>query len=99
MTEVVKIPYSVYKRMSDEAEKADVSRGAIVREWMQKADAYDSTVFKSNVENGGTVNTYLIDLIDDLHEQADYARENEDIPDEYAQMQEQLANKLGHLCR
>ncbi|UXF50231.1 hypothetical protein 7865G3C7_27 [Haloquadratum phage sp.] len=99
MAKVVKIPDLVYERMSDEAKKADVSRGAIVREWMQKSDAHDSALFKNNIENGDMVNTYLKDLIDDLHEQADHARTSEDIPDEYAQMQEELANKLGQFCR
>jgi hypothetical protein len=53
MAEVVKIPTPVYERMSDEAKKSDVSRGTIVREWMQKADAYDSALFKNNVKTDG----------------------------------------------
>jgi hypothetical protein len=34
-------------------------------------------------------------LVDDLHVQAEHAKISEDIPDEYAQMQEQLANQLA----
>jgi len=33
-------------------------------------------------------------LVDDLHIQAEHAKISEDIPDQYAQMQEQLANQL-----
>lgn len=51
MPTTVKIPDPVYKRMSDEAKKADISRGAVVREWMQKADAYDSVLFKQHRQN------------------------------------------------
>jgi len=34
-------------------------------------------------------------LVDDLHVQAEHAKISEDIPDQYAQMQEQLANQLA----
>jgi hypothetical protein len=36
-------------------------------------------------------------LVDDLHVQAEHAKISEDIPDEYAKMQEQLANQLSQL--
>jgi len=36
-------------------------------------------------------------LVDDLHIQAEHAKISEDIPDEYAKMQEQLANQLSQL--
>ena len=53
MAKVVKIPDPVYQRMSDEAQKEDISRGAVVKTWLDKADAYDSALFKSNTEYGG----------------------------------------------
>jgi len=34
-------------------------------------------------------------LVDDLHSQAEHAKISEDIPDQYAAMQEQLANQLA----
>jgi hypothetical protein len=34
-------------------------------------------------------------LVDDLHVQAEHAKISEDIPDQYAEMQEQLANQLA----
>jgi hypothetical protein len=34
-------------------------------------------------------------LVDDLHVQSEHAKISEDIPDKYAEMQEQLANKLA----
>jgi hypothetical protein len=34
-------------------------------------------------------------LVDDLHIQAEHAKISEDIPDQYAEMQEQLANQLA----
>jgi predicted protein tyrosine phosphatase len=36
-------------------------------------------------------------LIDDLYIQAQHARLDEDIPDEYAQMQRELADQLDEL--
>jgi len=36
-------------------------------------------------------------LVDDLHIQAEHAKISEDIPDQYAKMQEQLANQLSQL--
>jgi hypothetical protein len=34
-------------------------------------------------------------LVDDLHVQAEHAKIADDIPDQYAEMQEQLANQLA----
>jgi hypothetical protein len=34
-------------------------------------------------------------LVDDLHIQAEHAKTADDIPDKYAEMQEQLANQLA----
>jgi hypothetical protein len=34
-------------------------------------------------------------LVDDLHIQAEHAKISEDIPDQFAEMQEQLANQLA----
>jgi hypothetical protein len=34
-------------------------------------------------------------LVDDLHVQAEHAKISEDMPDQYAEMQEQLANQLA----
>lgn len=48
MTRTVKVPEPVYERLSDEAQKQDVSRGAIMKIWLNKADAYDSVLFKDN---------------------------------------------------
>lgn len=36
-------------------------------------------------------------LVDDLHIQAEHAHIDDDIPDRYAQMQQQLANQLEQL--
>jgi hypothetical protein len=41
MTHTVRVPTPVYQRLTDAATDADVSHGAIVREWMQKADMWD----------------------------------------------------------
>ena len=40
VTETVRVPEPVYDRLSREAETQDVPRGAIVRDWMEKADKY-----------------------------------------------------------
>jgi len=52
-TEGVKRPTPVDGRRIEKAKKSDVSRGTIVREWMQKADAYDSALFKNNIKTDG----------------------------------------------
>jgi len=36
-------------------------------------------------------------LVDDLHIQAEHAKMSDDIPNRYAEMQEQLANQLAQL--
>ncbi|UXF50633.1 hypothetical protein 7908G4C8_11 [Haloquadratum phage sp.] len=95
MTGVVKIPDPIYEAVSEQAEQADVSRGTIIREWSQKADAYESEVFNSERETHDMHE--LKSLVDDLHVQAEHAQIADDIPDEYAEMQEQLATKLSQL--
>lgn len=42
MTQTVRVPDPVYDRLSREAERKDLSRGAIVRAWMEKADDYEA---------------------------------------------------------
>jgi len=37
----VRIPDPVYDAVSREANRKDISRGAVVREWKNKADKYD----------------------------------------------------------
>jgi len=93
MTGVVKIPDPIYEAVSEQAEQADVSRGTIIREWSQKADAYESEVFNSERETHDMHE--LKSLVDDLHVQAEHAQIADDIPDEYAEMQEQLADELS----
>jgi len=95
MPRVVRIPDPIYEQVSEQAEQADVSRGTIIREWSQKADAYDSEVF--NDEKPTNDMHELKALVDDLHVQAEYAKIDTEIPDEYAQMQEQLATQLSQL--
>ncbi|AFH21803.1 hypothetical protein OSG_eHP9_00150 [environmental Halophage eHP-9] len=92
MTGVVKIPDPIYERVSEQAEQADVSRGTIIREWSQKADAYDSEVFNSEKPTHDMDDLRLI--VEDLYRQGSYAEEADDIPDEFAQMQKQLADEL-----
>ena len=41
MGQSVRVPDPVYQRLSREAERQDVSRGAIVRDWMEKAERFD----------------------------------------------------------
>lgn len=41
MTHTIRVPTPVYQRLTDTAGDADVSHGAIVREWMHKADMWD----------------------------------------------------------
>lgn len=40
MTQPVKVPDPVYDRLSREAERRDVPRGVIVKEWMNDADRF-----------------------------------------------------------
>jgi len=92
MTGVVKIPDPIYEQVSEQAEQEDVSRGTIIREWSQKADAYDSEVFNSEKPTHDMDDLRLI--VEDLYRQGSYAEEADDIPDEFAQMQKQLADEL-----
>lgn len=41
MGKTVKVPDPVYERLSREADRQDVSRGAIVRDWMDKAERFE----------------------------------------------------------
>jgi hypothetical protein len=41
MTHTIRVPTPVYNRLTDTAADADVSHGAVVREWMYKADMWD----------------------------------------------------------
>jgi len=81
MTGVVKIPDPIYEQVSEQAEQADVSRGTIIRDWAQKADAYDSEVF--NGEKPTHDMDDLREIVEDLYRQGSYAEEADDIPDEY----------------
>lgn len=42
MGKTVKVPSPVYDRIERQAEREDITRGAVVREWMQKAEKYDT---------------------------------------------------------
>lgn len=37
----IRIPDPVYERVTRESERQDVSRGTVVRDWMEKAEKYD----------------------------------------------------------
>jgi len=41
VTDTVRIPSPVYDRVTQLAERKDVSRGVIIQEWMDKAEKYD----------------------------------------------------------
>lgn len=41
MTRTIRVPDPVYSRLTTEAERQDVARGVVVREWMEKAEKYD----------------------------------------------------------
>jgi hypothetical protein len=41
MGKSVKVPNPVYQRIEQQAEREDVPRGVVVREWMRKAEKYD----------------------------------------------------------
>jgi hypothetical protein len=41
MGETVRIPDPVYSKASREAERQDVARGVVIREWMEKAEKFD----------------------------------------------------------
>lgn len=41
MGKPIRVPGPVYSKATTQAERQDVSRGAIVREWMEKAERFD----------------------------------------------------------
>lgn len=41
MGKTVKVPDPVYERIEREAEREDITRGAVVRDWMDKAEKLD----------------------------------------------------------
>ena len=41
MGETVRIPDPVYQRASREAERRDISRGAVIEDWCRKAERFD----------------------------------------------------------
>jgi hypothetical protein len=41
MGKPIRVPDPVYSKATSEAERQDVSRGAIIRDWMEKAEKYD----------------------------------------------------------
>jgi hypothetical protein len=41
MGKPVKVPDPVYERIEREAEREDITRGAVVRDWMDKAEKYE----------------------------------------------------------
>lgn len=44
----VKLPDPVYERVSREAKRQDVTRGAVVKEWMEKAERFDELEVVNN---------------------------------------------------
>jgi len=41
VTETVRVPEPVYQRATEQAERKDLSRGAIIQQWMEKAEQYE----------------------------------------------------------
>ena len=41
MGKSIRVPDPVYSKITTQAERQDVSRGVIVKEWMEKAEKYD----------------------------------------------------------
>lgn len=41
VAKTVRVPDPVYQRITREAEREDIARGAVVRDWMDKAEKYD----------------------------------------------------------
>jgi hypothetical protein len=97
MAKTVKLPDPVFERVSEEASKKDIQKGAVVYQWMKQADENDSILFANSVIDPDMDD--LEELIDDLHNQASYALADDRIPDKYAEMQEQLAHQLQRLDR
>jgi len=41
MGKTVKVPDPVYRQIEREADRQDIARGVVVRDWMDKAEKYD----------------------------------------------------------
>lgn len=41
MSKSIRVPDPVYSRITSQAEREDISRGAVVRDWMEKAEKYE----------------------------------------------------------
>lgn len=41
MSQTIRLPDPVYDRATRIAEREDITRGAVVRDWMEKAEKYD----------------------------------------------------------
>ena len=41
MGKPIRVPDPVYSKATSEAERQDVPRGVVVKEWMEKADKFD----------------------------------------------------------
>lgn len=41
MGKPVKVPTPVYEKVTRQAERQDVSRGVVVKQWMEKAEQFD----------------------------------------------------------
>lgn len=41
MGKSVRVPDPVYSKITTVADREDISRGAVVRDWMEKAEKYD----------------------------------------------------------
>jgi len=41
VAKTVKVPDPVYSKATSEAERQDVSRGVIIKEWMEKAEQFE----------------------------------------------------------
>lgn len=44
MGKTIRVPDPVYSKASTQANREDVSRGTIIREWMDKAEKFDEVV-------------------------------------------------------
>ena len=42
MGKSIRVPDPVYSKITTQAERQDVARGVIVREWMEKAEMWDA---------------------------------------------------------
>jgi hypothetical protein len=46
MGKTIRVPDPVYSKATTRAEREDVSRGTIVREWMEKAEKFDEVSYR-----------------------------------------------------